>query len=76
MDYGMKDKNPINNVHFYCKNDPTKAIKIRKKQVHSFFFKHYLFNPDKVPLILMIRSIAGVQTFAGAVCRAADKGLL
>ncbi|KAA0706714.1 Deoxynucleoside triphosphate triphosphohydrolase SAMHD1 [Triplophysa tibetana] len=33
MDYGMKEKNPINNVHFYCKNDPTKAIKIRKKQV-------------------------------------------
>ncbi|XP_048034368.1 deoxynucleoside triphosphate triphosphohydrolase SAMHD1 isoform X2 [Megalobrama amblycephala] len=33
MDYGMKDKNPINSVHFYCKNDPTKAIKIRKNQV-------------------------------------------
>uniref|UniRef100_A0A673HI74 Deoxynucleoside triphosphate triphosphohydrolase SAMHD1 n=1 Tax=Sinocyclocheilus rhinocerous TaxID=307959 RepID=A0A673HI74_9TELE len=33
MDYGMKEKNPINNVHFYCKKDPTKAIKIRKKQV-------------------------------------------
>ncbi|KAL2103989.1 hypothetical protein ACEWY4_000857 [Coilia grayii] len=33
MDYGMKSKNPINNVHFYCKNDPTKAIKIRKNQV-------------------------------------------
>nr|ATN38606.1 SAMHD1 [Ctenopharyngodon idella] len=33
MDYGMKEKNPINNVHFYCKNDPTKAIKIRKNQV-------------------------------------------
>ncbi|XP_056589714.1 deoxynucleoside triphosphate triphosphohydrolase SAMHD1 isoform X2 [Triplophysa dalaica] len=33
MDYGMKEKNPINNFHFYCKNDPTKAIKIRKNQV-------------------------------------------
>ncbi|KAG9332591.1 hypothetical protein JZ751_014689 [Albula glossodonta] len=33
MDYGMKEKNPINNVRFYCKNDPTKAIKIRKNQV-------------------------------------------
>ncbi|TRY56058.1 hypothetical protein DNTS_017904 [Danionella cerebrum] len=33
MDYGMKEKNPINNVHFYCKNDPSKAIKISKKQV-------------------------------------------
>ncbi|XP_030623579.1 deoxynucleoside triphosphate triphosphohydrolase SAMHD1-like [Chanos chanos] len=33
MDYGMKEKNPINKVHFYCKNNPTKAIKIRKNQV-------------------------------------------
>uniref|UniRef100_A0A8C9SDK2 Deoxynucleoside triphosphate triphosphohydrolase SAMHD1 n=1 Tax=Scleropages formosus TaxID=113540 RepID=A0A8C9SDK2_SCLFO len=33
MDYGMKEKNPINNVRFYCKNDPSKAIKIRKNQV-------------------------------------------
>uniref|UniRef100_A0A668A2T8 Deoxynucleoside triphosphate triphosphohydrolase SAMHD1 n=1 Tax=Myripristis murdjan TaxID=586833 RepID=A0A668A2T8_9TELE len=33
MDYGMKGKNPINNVRFYCKNDPTKAIQIRKNQV-------------------------------------------
>ncbi|XP_068453256.1 deoxynucleoside triphosphate triphosphohydrolase SAMHD1-like [Clinocottus analis] len=33
MDYGMKDKNPINNVHFYCKDDPNKAVQIRKNQV-------------------------------------------
>ncbi|XP_037540025.1 deoxynucleoside triphosphate triphosphohydrolase SAMHD1 [Nematolebias whitei] len=33
MDYGMKEKNPINNVRFYCKEDPTKAIQIRKNQV-------------------------------------------
>ncbi|XP_043984764.1 deoxynucleoside triphosphate triphosphohydrolase SAMHD1 [Gambusia affinis] len=33
MDYGMKEKNPINNVRFYCKDDPTKAIKINKNQV-------------------------------------------
>ncbi|KAM4622553.1 deoxynucleoside triphosphate triphosphohydrolase SAMHD1 [Discoglossus pictus] len=33
MDYGMKEQNPINNVRFYCKSDPTKAIKIRKDQV-------------------------------------------
>lgn len=33
MDYGMKEKNPVNSVHFYCKNDPNKAIKIRKNQV-------------------------------------------
>ncbi|XP_069809368.1 deoxynucleoside triphosphate triphosphohydrolase SAMHD1-like [Dendropsophus ebraccatus] len=33
MDYGMKEQNPINNVRFYCKTDPSKAIKIRKDQV-------------------------------------------
>ncbi|XP_006144165.1 deoxynucleoside triphosphate triphosphohydrolase SAMHD1 [Tupaia chinensis] len=33
MDYGMEDKNPIDHVHFYCKSDPTKAIRITKSQV-------------------------------------------
>ncbi|KAF3696974.1 Deoxynucleoside triphosphate triphosphohydrolase SAMHD1 [Channa argus] len=33
LDYGMKEKNPINSVRFYCKNDPTKVIQIRKNQV-------------------------------------------
>ncbi|XP_053101217.1 deoxynucleoside triphosphate triphosphohydrolase SAMHD1 isoform X2 [Hemicordylus capensis] len=33
MDYGMKKKNPINKVHFYCKSDVTQAIKISKEQV-------------------------------------------
>ncbi|KAE8576668.1 hypothetical protein XENTR_v10004279 [Xenopus tropicalis] len=33
MDYGMKEQNPINNVRFYCKSDPRKAIKIRRDQV-------------------------------------------
>ncbi|KAM9350888.1 deoxynucleoside triphosphate triphosphohydrolase SAMHD1-like [Symphorus nematophorus] len=33
MDYGMKEKNPINNVRFYCKDDLTTAIQIRKNQV-------------------------------------------
>ncbi|XP_075428441.1 deoxynucleoside triphosphate triphosphohydrolase SAMHD1 isoform X5 [Ascaphus truei] len=33
MDYGMKELNPVNNMRFYCKSDPTKAIKIQKDQV-------------------------------------------
>ncbi|XP_063816253.1 deoxynucleoside triphosphate triphosphohydrolase SAMHD1 isoform X3 [Pseudophryne corroboree] len=33
MDYGMKELNPINNVRFYCKSDPCKAVKITKDQV-------------------------------------------
>lgn len=33
MDYGMEDKNPIDNVHFYCKADLNQAFKISQKQV-------------------------------------------
>uniref|UniRef100_H0WHG6 Deoxynucleoside triphosphate triphosphohydrolase SAMHD1 n=1 Tax=Otolemur garnettii TaxID=30611 RepID=H0WHG6_OTOGA len=32
MDYGMEDKNPIDHVRFYCKSDPSKAIRITKNQ--------------------------------------------
>ncbi|XP_038142254.1 deoxynucleoside triphosphate triphosphohydrolase SAMHD1 isoform X2 [Cyprinodon tularosa] len=41
MDYGMKEKNPINNVRFYCKDDPTKAIKICKNQVSKLLPEHF-----------------------------------
>lgn len=41
MDYGMKEKNPINNVRFYCKEDPTKAIKICKNQVSKLLPEHF-----------------------------------
>lgn len=33
MDYGMEDKNPIDNVHFYCKSDSRQAVTITKDQV-------------------------------------------
>ncbi|KAI1890239.1 hypothetical protein AGOR_G00151670 [Albula goreensis] len=33
MDYGMKKKNPINNMRFYSKNDTSKAFKICRDQV-------------------------------------------
>ncbi|XP_072099903.1 deoxynucleoside triphosphate triphosphohydrolase SAMHD1-like [Mobula birostris] len=33
MDYGMAEKDPINKVRFYCKNNPNWTIKIRKDQV-------------------------------------------
>ncbi|NXQ63629.1 SAMH1 triphosphohydrolase, partial [Anthoscopus minutus] len=35
MDYGMKEQNPIDKVHFYCKADPSKAVKISKEQVSN-----------------------------------------
>lgn len=41
MDYGMKEKNPINNVRFYCKSDPTTAIQIRKSQVRTEAHFHF-----------------------------------
>ncbi|XP_071428809.1 deoxynucleoside triphosphate triphosphohydrolase SAMHD1 [Pithys albifrons albifrons] len=36
MDYGMKEQNPIDKVHFYCKADPFKAVNISKEQVSKF----------------------------------------
>ncbi|XP_043843201.1 deoxynucleoside triphosphate triphosphohydrolase SAMHD1 isoform X2 [Dromiciops gliroides] len=33
MDYGMKEKNPIDNVRFYCKGDQSKTVMITKDQV-------------------------------------------
>lgn len=37
MDYGMKEKNPMDKVRFYCKSDVTKAVKITKEQVNRLF---------------------------------------
>ncbi|XP_057685987.1 deoxynucleoside triphosphate triphosphohydrolase SAMHD1 [Corythoichthys intestinalis] len=36
MNYGMDKGNPIDNMRFYCKTDPTKAIPIYKDQVSKF----------------------------------------
>ncbi|XP_053527188.1 deoxynucleoside triphosphate triphosphohydrolase SAMHD1 isoform X2 [Artibeus jamaicensis] len=36
MDYGMKDKNPMDNVHFYSKTDYSHAKNITKNQVSHF----------------------------------------
>lgn len=47
MDYGMEDKNPIDNVHFYCKADLNKAIKINKEQASQLLpeqFKEQLIR--------------------------------
>lgn len=33
MDYGMKNKNPMDHTHFYSKADYTHAKKIDKKEV-------------------------------------------
>ncbi|KAL1786310.1 deoxynucleoside triphosphate triphosphohydrolase SAMHD1 isoform X2 [Sigmodon hispidus] len=33
MDYGMEDKNPIDNVHFYCKSNTKHTVMISKDQV-------------------------------------------
>ncbi|KFU91294.1 SAM domain and HD domain-containing protein 1, partial [Chaetura pelagica] len=36
IDYGMKEQNPIDKVHFYTKADPSKAVNIRREQVSKF----------------------------------------
>ncbi|KAM9343911.1 deoxynucleoside triphosphate triphosphohydrolase SAMHD1-like [Pholidichthys leucotaenia] len=41
LDYGMDEKDPIDNVRFYCKKDPTKAIQIRKNQVSKLLPEHF-----------------------------------
>ncbi|XP_060772872.1 deoxynucleoside triphosphate triphosphohydrolase SAMHD1-like isoform X2 [Neoarius graeffei] len=56
IDYGMKDKNPMDNVYFYRKTDPTKAIEIPKEEVsillpETFSEKRirvYCKQPDKL----------------------------
>ena len=35
FDYGMKEKNPVEWVWFYSKDDPTKPIKVHQNQVRT-----------------------------------------
>nr|KAF6472408.1 SAM and HD domain containing deoxynucleoside triphosphate triphosphohydrolase 1 [Molossus molossus] len=41
MDYGMEDKNPVDNVCFYCKADVNKTIKISKDQASQILPKKF-----------------------------------
>ncbi|XP_061836498.1 deoxynucleoside triphosphate triphosphohydrolase SAMHD1 [Nerophis lumbriciformis] len=41
LDYGMKKDNPIDNMRFYCKADPTKTIQISKEQVSKLLPEHF-----------------------------------
>ncbi|XP_069809370.1 deoxynucleoside triphosphate triphosphohydrolase SAMHD1-like [Dendropsophus ebraccatus] len=41
MNYGMKDKDPVENVFFYKKSDPTKTEQIQKDEVSLFLPKHF-----------------------------------
>lgn len=40
MDYGMEDKNPIDNVYFYCKSNFNQPITIAKEQVTTYVKKY------------------------------------
>uniref|UniRef100_A0A1A7XYN9 Deoxynucleoside triphosphate triphosphohydrolase SAMHD1 n=1 Tax=Iconisemion striatum TaxID=60296 RepID=A0A1A7XYN9_9TELE len=48
MDYGMKEKNPINNMRFYCKSDPNKAIQIYKNQVSKLLPEQFVEQQIRV----------------------------
>ena len=39
MNYGKKDKNPVNEMYFYSKNDVTKAKQIPEGQVSNIELK-------------------------------------
>ncbi|WAR11694.1 SAMH1-like protein, partial [Mya arenaria] len=41
LDYGMKDKNPIDNVMFYSKKTPNEADPISEDQKPSFIPGHF-----------------------------------
>ncbi|XP_065501938.1 deoxynucleoside triphosphate triphosphohydrolase SAMHD1 [Caloenas nicobarica] len=41
MDYGMKDQNPIDNVRFFCKANPSKPITINENQVSKLLPKTF-----------------------------------
>lgn len=70
MNYGMKDKNPIDEMYFYSKSDMNTAKKIPKDQVRSNDIKtfnlslslHELFVPCvfyiKATSVVIILTIA------------------
>ena len=41
FDYGMKDKNPIDHVRFYVKDQPHKPVQVRKDQVGVYCVKDF-----------------------------------
>ena len=70
MDYGMKEKNPINSVHFYCKTDPNKAIQIRKTRSEQLLntiiqnllhYKHIAYNRSSLIISAISLTVLLVQ---------------
>ncbi|XP_056461096.1 deoxynucleoside triphosphate triphosphohydrolase SAMHD1-like [Gadus chalcogrammus] len=41
MDYGMKEKDPIDHIRFYRKSDPNRAFKIPRGQASTLIPKHF-----------------------------------
>ncbi|XP_056446331.1 deoxynucleoside triphosphate triphosphohydrolase SAMHD1-like [Gadus chalcogrammus] len=41
MDYGMKEKDPIDHIRFYHKSDPNRAFKIPRGQASTLIPKHF-----------------------------------
>ncbi|XP_031750063.1 deoxynucleoside triphosphate triphosphohydrolase SAMHD1-like [Xenopus tropicalis] len=41
MDYGMKEKNPIDKVYFYSKNNPKEAFNIRREEVSYLLLENF-----------------------------------
>ena len=66
MDYGMKDQIRIDNVLFYCKADPSKAIKISKEQVG--FYPPQLHSWQLEPSQCFLVVLAVFVQEGGGIC--------
>lgn len=64
LDYGMKDKNPIDYVGFYKKEDPTTPIQVRKDQVSDLLPEK--FAEQQIRFYCKKRDEASFQKATGA----------
>ena len=55
FNYGMKDRDPIDQVRFYDKNCPNNAVRVKKDQVR-FDFRHKVWYRKIFCILPIVRS--------------------
>lgn len=63
LNYGMKDKNPIDFVRFYTKENPNVAIEVKKDEVLSLKFLH-----NRSLLLISCNYTLYIATFRYLIC--------
>lgn len=53
FDYGMKEKNPIDHVRFYVKEQPHKPVRVRKDQVSTYHTVICIHNIISLAVVYM-----------------------